>query len=220
MPPCENRALHPVLPYAEGGRFREECIEQGLASESLPAEAADAPSDLRDRETWVEEWRDTSHALAGVNCSGCHATETSSWVDVPARETCAGCHEGAWTAWRRSHHRAAMQPASEATVLGAFPATVEHRGVTSRFFRRDGGFFVETEGVGGRRAEFEIAYTFGVEPLQQLLVEFPKGRLQALPLAWDNTIPPGTQFTTQWWCQDATAPAGASGSNGLRMDLP
>jgi hypothetical protein len=29
-------------------------------------------------------------------------------------------------------------------------------------------------------------YTFGVEPLQQYLVEFPDGRLQALSIAWDT----------------------------------
>ncbi len=32
---------------------------------------------------------------------------------------------------------------------------------------------------------FEVKYTFGVYPLQQYLVEFPDGRLQALSIAWD-----------------------------------
>ena len=31
-----------------------------------------------------------------------------------------------------------------------------------------------------------MKFTFGVEPLQQYLVEFPDGRLQPLPLAWDS----------------------------------
>ena len=35
-------------------------------------------------------------------------------------------------------------------------------------------------------AEFEALYTFGFEPLQQYLVEFPGGRMQALSLAWDT----------------------------------
>ena len=34
-------------------------------------------------------------------------------------------------------------------------------------------------------AEFEVKYTFGIEPLQQYLVPFPGGRLQALSIAWD-----------------------------------
>jgi tetratricopeptide (TPR) repeat protein len=33
--------------------------------------------------------------------------------------------------------------------------------------------------------EFEIEYTFGWEPLQQYLIRFPGGRLQALSIAWD-----------------------------------
>ena len=56
----------------------------------------------------------------------------------------------------------------------------------SRFFRRDGEFFIETDGPDGKSAEFEIKYTVGVEPLQQYLVEMDKGRLQALDVAWDT----------------------------------
>ncbi|MDP2354496.1 MAG: tetratricopeptide repeat protein, partial [Beijerinckiaceae bacterium] len=33
---------------------------------------------------------------------------------------------------------------------------------------------------------FVIKYTFGVEPLQQYLVEFPDGRVQALSVSWDS----------------------------------
>ena len=46
--------------------------------------------------------------------------------------------------------------------------------------------FVHTDGADGKLADFEIKYTFGVEPLQQYLVEFPDGRLQALSIAWDT----------------------------------
>jgi len=61
-----------------------------------------------------------------------------------------------------------------------------HRGITSRFFRRDGGFFVYTNGPGGDMGEFEITHTFGWTPLQQYLVPFPGGRLQTLPIAWNT----------------------------------
>ena len=56
----------------------------------------------------------------------------------------------------------------------------------SRFFRKDGKFLVETDGPDGKLAVFEVKYTFGLDPLQQYLVEFPDGRLQALSLAWDS----------------------------------
>ena len=80
-----------------------------------------------------------------------------------------------------------MQHATAGTVLGDFnDARFRRFGVTTRLFRRDGGFFVHTEGPGGRPADFEIKYTLGVEPLQQYLIELPSGRLQSLTIAWDT----------------------------------
>ena len=99
---------------------------------------------------------------------------------------CSACHPAEAAAWRGSQHDRAMEEPSEASVLGDFAdARFEHRGVVSRFFRRGGGYAVETEGADGKPGEFEIAYTFGVAPLQQYLVRLPQGRLQALGVAWD-----------------------------------
>ncbi len=101
--------------------------------------------------------------------------------------TCAECHAPQHRAWSGSHHDLAMQPATPETVLGDFDgARFTHGGVTSRFFVRDGRFFVNTEGADGRLTDFELAYAFGVEPLQQYLTPFPGGRLQSLPIAWDT----------------------------------
>ena len=80
-----------------------------------------------------------------------------------------------------------MQVASEETVLGDFAdASFRHFGVTSRFYRKDGGFFVHTEAPDGALEEFEVKYTLGVEPLQQYLIKFSAGRLQSLWIAWDT----------------------------------
>jgi predicted CXXCH cytochrome family protein len=80
-----------------------------------------------------------------------------------------------------------MDHATDKSVLGDFnDASFEHYGVRSRFFRKDGKFFVETDGPDGKLATFEIKYTFGVDPLQQYLIAFPDGRLQALSIAWDT----------------------------------
>jgi Tfp pilus assembly protein PilF len=103
------------------------------------------------------------------------------------REKCVDCHEGAYELWVGSDHDNAMDIANEQTVLGNFnDAELEHDGITSRFYRKDDGYFVFTEGTGGEMAEFEVLYTFGIEPLQQYLVSFPGGRLQALSVAWDT----------------------------------
>jgi predicted CXXCH cytochrome family protein len=102
-------------------------------------------------------------------------------------ETCAGCHRAEAGLWRSSQHKHAMDHATENTVLGDFnDANFEYYGVRLRFFRRDGKFFVETDGPDGKLGVFEVKYTFGLDPLQQYLVEFPDGRLQALSIAWDS----------------------------------
>lgn len=102
-------------------------------------------------------------------------------------ESCAGCHAEAYSAWQGSQHARAMQHATEQTVLGNFAdTTFRYAGVESTFFHRDGKFFVRTDGADGKLADFEIKYTFGLAPLQQYLIEFPDGRLQALSIAWDS----------------------------------
>jgi HEAT repeat protein len=102
------------------------------------------------------------------------------------KEACVDCHAEESAAWQNSHHDLAMQHASAQSVLGEFNnSTFEKNGVTSRFFMRDGGHWVETDNASGDLQEFEIAYAFGVTPLQQYLIEFDDGRLQTLPIAWD-----------------------------------
>jgi tetratricopeptide (TPR) repeat protein len=113
-------------------------------------------------------------------------------------EACTACHEAEAAAWRTSQHARAMQHATDATVLGDFrDARFRYAGVETRFFRRDGKFWVRTDGADGKLADFEIRYTFGVEPLQQYLVEFPDGRLQALSIAWDTR--PKAQGGQRWF---------------------
>jgi len=102
-------------------------------------------------------------------------------------ETCAACHRTEADLWRPSQHNLAMQHATDKAVLGDFnDAAFDYFGVHSRFFRKDGKFLVETDGPDGKLATFEVKYTFGIDPLQQYLVEFPDGRVQALSLAWDS----------------------------------
>ena len=107
----------------------------------------------------------------------------ATYMGAPA---CASCHAKETEAWRGSHHDRAMQAATEKTVLGNFAgAKFSLAGVTSTFFKRDGKFFVNTDGSDGKLADFEIKYTFGLYPLQQYLIEFPGGKLQGLGIAWD-----------------------------------
>jgi len=118
-------------------------------------------------------------------------TETAAPVPVTAGyvggTACADCHDAEFRLWVGSHHDLAMQAADEATVLGDFDAArFEYGGVTTEFYRRDGRFYVRTDGADGELAEFEVTHAFGVDPLQQYLVPLQDGRLQALPIAWDS----------------------------------
>jgi tetratricopeptide (TPR) repeat protein len=131
-----------------------------------------------------------------------------SRVAAAARETtkaaflgagaCAACHAAESAAWQNSKHARAMQHATAATVLGNFNnARFTYNGIISSFFQRDGKFFVTTDGADGKLADFEILYTFGLYPLQQYLVAFSDGRLQALSIAWDAR--PKEQGGTRWY---------------------
>jgi tetratricopeptide (TPR) repeat protein len=102
-------------------------------------------------------------------------------------EACKACHRPEFERWQASHHRRAMDTATEASVLGDFnDARFEHFGRVSRFYRKDGKFYVHTQGPGGTMGDFEVTHTFGWYPLQQYLVPFDGGRLQCLPIAWDD----------------------------------
>jgi len=59
-------------------------------------------------------------------------------------------------------------------------------GLRSRLFRRGDEFFVTTDNRQGELETFRVKYVFGVRPVQQYLVEFPDGRVQCLPIAWDS----------------------------------
>ncbi|MDI6934926.1 multiheme c-type cytochrome [Serratia sp. Se-PFBMAAmG] len=120
-------------------------------------------------------------ALLAWMANPAHAAQ---WVDESA---CAGCHAVEAQAWQGSHHQLAMQVAAVGSVEGDFN-DVRFQGEREavRFFRRDGGWWVNAVGADGKAADFRVAYTFGVEPLQQYLVALPDGRLQALGVAWDT----------------------------------
>ncbi len=125
--------------------------------------------------------------------SGCADPESTSSAPGPrsdpayARDTdCAGCHPDAAEAWQGSHHDLAMQIATSETVLGDFDDVTFGAGESAtRFFRRGDRFLLQTAGRDGRKALFEATHVFGVDPLQQLLVALPGGRLQSFPIAWD-----------------------------------
>jgi predicted CXXCH cytochrome family protein len=79
-----------------------------------------------------------------------------------------------------------MEAADANSVLGDFGDVIfRYFGRETRFSRRGSRFVVTTENQQGNAETFEVAYTLGYAPLQQYLVRFDDGRVQALPFAWD-----------------------------------
>jgi tetratricopeptide (TPR) repeat protein len=165
------------------------------APRGRPAGLAQRPS----RPKRLALWLPALAAAGGI--MACDAGEAPESADPPpppaaigpaeptfvTSAACERCHPEQQKQWTGSHHDLAMQPATEATVLGDFgDARFAQFPVATRFFQKDGKFFVNTEGPDGELADFEVKYTFGVHPLQQYLIEFPGERLQSLTIAWDT----------------------------------
>lgn len=120
-------------------------------------------------------------------------TENSDSILIPrdhefvGDQTCKSCHTEEWKAWQGSHHNYAIGEANKEMVRGDFEDVVFRDGDdTYRFFREGEKYMVEAPGPEGKPEIYEIVYTFGWEPLQQYLVDFGKGKYQALHAAWDT----------------------------------
>lgn len=113
--------------------------------------------------------------------------DTASGSTFVGSASCRGCHVDEHARWEGSHHSLAMQEVNEETVLGDFGGTsFSHFGQQTRFHRDGEKFLVTTDGPDGKMQTYEVAYVFGVYPLQQYLLKFPRGRLQVLQVCWDS----------------------------------
>lgn len=121
---------------------------------------------------------------------------------------CQACHRRQAEQWTQSHHSWSMRLPEAQNVLGNFANQTfsDDAGVEVRFTRRGERFFINAQDEQGQRRDFPVAYTFGVFPLQQYLIERPGGRLQSLTVAWDSraredggqrwfSLYPGQRFT-------------------------
>lgn len=88
--------------------------------------------------------------------------------------SCIECHREQAELYSGSHHDLAMQLATDATVLGDFnDVRFVHHDVESRLYRDGDRFMIQTEGPDGELHDYHVKYVFGLEPLQQYMVEFP-----------------------------------------------
>ncbi len=130
---------------------------------------------------------------AGTGPDYSHAPMT--WV---GRQACVECHAQADSVWTGSDHDLAMQLPNPENITANFNnATYTHFGVTSTFYRDGEKYMVRTDGPDGTLKDFEVAYVFGYDPLEQFLIRFPDGRMQALNVCWDTT--PAADGGQRWF---------------------
>lgn len=115
-------------------------------------------------------------------------------------ESCAECHEAAYQQWQNSHHDLALQVASEDSILATKGAEIDG----SEIVRQLDGIHIQPEpGAVGLAPR----YTFGVEPLQQYVIDGGSGAWQTFPIAWDSR--PAEAGGQRWFnLYDDTYPAG------------
>jgi len=115
------------------------------------------------------------------------AAPLAAAADYVGASQCSACHQSQSEAWQGSHHDMAMRHAKADAVRGDFnDASIVFDGQTSRFFMKADQYWVNIAGPEGLFKDYQISYTFGVEPLQQYMVAFPDGRVQLIPFAWDS----------------------------------
>jgi len=195
------------------GRITARDREAGLARRVVRGPVAlrcdGGPEALRDHRS-RRVMRAMLQLVAGGAMAGAFGTIVTAG-DPPAAylgsSACTSCHVAEAEAWAASDHARAWTLPAEDTVLGDFDdATFEHGGVTTRFFRRDGGWFIEAEDRDGTRRTFPVIGVAGVDPLQQYLLAPEPGRTQVYDIAWDvagrrwypvfpgDPVPPGNGF--------------------------
>jgi len=93
--------------------------------------------------------------------------EWAAEAEFVGGSACAGCHEAEAASWAGSHHDRAMMAPTRDAVLAPFDGErLEHFGEVFVFRSEEDRFIVETAGPDGWPAEFDVAYTFGIEALE------------------------------------------------------
>lgn len=134
-------------------------------------------------------------------------------------DACQSCHAEAYAHWRQSHHFAAIAKATDETVKGDFnDSRFTYNGITSRFYRKDGDFYVQTDNAAGELEAFKVTHTFGTYPLQQYLIDFPDGRKQVLGIIWDTR--PKAEGGQRWYHLFPDSPSMSHGEPAVTSEDP
>jgi Flp pilus assembly protein TadD len=125
------------------------------------------------------------HSRGTVSQNG--GSTNAVYADYGGSESCRECHEEAYAAWKTSHHALAERMPDPGQENPAFiPARSFHHGTQQTTLRTNGGHYeLLTAGLSGSNETFVVDRILGENPLRQMLIDFPGGRVQVTEAAWD-----------------------------------
>ncbi len=140
-------------------------------------------------------------------------------ADFVGSRRCATCHPAESARWRGSHHDRAMEAPTRDSLEGDFDAIDLRVGDDRYGFDRVGDDLYVTRQEGGSEVvdRRQVVATFGVTPLQQVLVTGQGGRLHAWPIAWDAR--PANAGGARWYALVDESPS-ALPEDPLHVDGP
>jgi tetratricopeptide (TPR) repeat protein len=128
-------------------------------------------------------------ATAGTSSFGL-TDQAKTFATYGGSASCRECHEEEYAAWAGSHHGLAERAPSTAMDEAAFvPArTFKHETQQTSVRKNGGRYEIIDIGLHGTNEVFPVQRVIGDNPLRQMLVEFPGGRLQTTEAAWDPRL--------------------------------
>jgi len=113
--------------------------------------------------------------------------QKQTYAEYGGSASCRECHEEAFAAWAGSHHALAERaPSAAKDELAFMPARTFKHGTQQTSLRTNSGRYeIITAGLHGTNEVFPVQRILANNPLRQMLIEFPGGRLQATEAAWD-----------------------------------
>ena len=128
-------------------------------------------------------WRPENHGSSSSHS----VTPAKMYSTYGGSASCRECHAEQYEKWARSHHALAERLPEPAQEDPAFmPTRTFPHGTQQTTVRGTKGHYeLITAGLSGTNEVFPVQRVLAENPLRQMLVPFPGGRLQVTEAAWD-----------------------------------
>jgi formate-dependent nitrite reductase cytochrome c552 subunit len=92
----ENLASMKVIPRG--------VVHVATTAKSLKVKDQDAPRTVAVSQAMIDDWEDSAHARASINCTGCHGGLSTPWENRPSLAVCGSCHAKEDKGFREGRH--------------------------------------------------------------------------------------------------------------------